>query len=277
MQLEVGQRERQYSPSSRLPDHDLQPFLDEYLTRSDAARARIQPLTIGYGPRPANTIDLALPTRTRRPGASTPIHVFIHGGYWQELSKVESYFLAPACTGRGAAFAAVDYTLAPTATVSGMADECAAAIRKLRSVAGDHDLDPDRIVVSGSSAGAHLAALATLRLDRTERPRGLILVSGVYLLEPLVGTSINDAVGLDADSARLASPLLHDLSGFPPSVVAYGDDETDEFKRQSRALVDALTSLGVVVSEVEVPGRNHFDVVFDIVPDLSEILDLLAD
>ena len=118
--------------------------------------------------------------------------------------------------------------------------------------------------------------MATLRLEPDERPDGLILVSGIYRLNPLIGTSINDAVGLDEASAVALSPLAHPLGGYPPTVVAYGDDETDEFKRQSRAMVDALTDAGVVVSEVELPGRNHFDVVFDIASDLLDILERLT-
>ena len=93
-------------------------------------------------------------------------------------------------------------------------------------------------------------------------------MSGIFELEPLIGTSINDAVGLDVERARANSPLLQDLSGFPPSVVAFGDNEPDEFKRQSRALVDRLRAAGRPTVEVEVAGRNHFDVVHDIITDL---------
>lgn len=280
LELDLSEREREYSPSSRLDDGDFSPFIAAYADRSETARRQHEVTTITYGSAPSNTVDLLTPHPASNPGAPVdglrPIHVFIHGGYWQQLSKHESLFSARDFLNQGIALAAVDYTLAPEATLDQIVDECCAAIEAVRLAAPDHGLDPDAMTISGSSAGAHLAAMATLRLPAEARPRSLILLSGVYLLEPLIGTTINEAVGLDETSARSLSPLLHDLEGFPPSVVAYGDNETDEFKRQSRALVDALTEAGIAVSEVEVPDRNHFDVVFDLNPRLTDILDLLA-
>lgn len=278
--LDAVTREREYSPSSRLDDGDFSPFIEAYASRSDAARRDHPVQTIAYGPAPTMTVDLLVPDAARNPGAPTdgprPIHAFIHGGYWQELSKQESLFSAREFLNQGIALAAIDYTLAPDATVDQIVDECCAALQAIRSSAGNHGLDADAITVSGSSAGAHLAAMATLRLPAQDRPRGLILLSGIYLLEPLIDTSINEALGLDPATARSLSPLLHQLDGLPPTIVAYGDDETDEFKRQSRALVDALTAAGVAVSEVELPGRNHFDVVFDLTPQLTDFLDQLT-
>lgn len=260
------ERQQQYSPSTAL-DGPLDPFLDAYARRSAEAYQTAERVeTISYGPGPANTVDLALPAApTDEP---LPLHVYIHGGYWQLLSKRESFFLAPDCLARGMAFATVDYTLAPTATLDEIVDECVAALATLGSVAPDHGIDPASMVVSGSSAGGHLTAMTALRLPPAQRPAAVIPVSGIFELEPLIGTSINDAVGLDLERARANSPLLQDLSGFPPSVVAFGANEPDEFKRQSRAFVDRLRAANRPTVEVEVAGRNHFDVVHDIITDL---------
>lgn len=270
--MSAAVREQQYSPSTML-DGPLDPHLDEYARRSaEAYRTADRVQTIRYGPGPGNTVDLAIPGAPVGDTAATdgplPLHVYIHGGYWQLLSKRESFFLAPDCLARGMAFAAVDYTLAPAATLDEIVDECVAALETLRSVAPEHGVDPSSMVVSGSSAGAHLTAMAALGLPPDQRPAAVIPVSGIFNLEPLIGTSINDAVGLDVDRARANSPLLHDLGDFPPSVVAFGSHETEEFKRQSRALVDKLVAAGRPTVEVEIAGRNHFDIVFDIVTDL---------
>ncbi len=281
------EREREYSPSSRL-DGPLDPYLEQYAERSAAAHELVASSAIGrletirYGPRPANTVDIALPAPgPTAPGPPAPgptdeqpsLHVYIHGGYWQLLSKRESFFLTADCLARGQALAAVDYTLAPEATLDEIVAECVAALTAVHAVAPELGVDATTMVVSGSSAGAHLTAMTALRLAPELRPAAVICVSGIYELEPLIGTSINDAVGLDVDQARANSPLLQDLAGFPPAVVAYGDNETAEFKRQSRALVDRLAAAGRPVTEIEVAGRNHFDVVFDIVPDLASHLD----
>ena len=102
--------------------------------------------------------------------------VFIHGGYWQELSKRESFSPAASFVSRGIAYAAVDYTLAPTATIDEIVAECRAASAALHAAASDLDVDPERIVLAGSSAGAHLAAMVCLDPRATWRPAGLVLI-----------------------------------------------------------------------------------------------------
>ena len=104
-------------------------------------------------------------------------------------------------------------------------EECRAAVASLSRF--------DRLVVAGSSAGAHLAAMAALAAD--QRVKGAVLVSGIYDLEPLIGTSIDAALGLDPATAARNSPLRRPLEGFPRSLVCWGENETDQFKRQSRA------------------------------------------
>ena len=255
------EREREYSPSSCLPDGDYRPFVADYRRRSDAAWASAQDsgatTIIQYGPDETQTVDVVTPTDVDAP----PLLVFFHGGYWQELSKLDSRFAAQDCLDRGWAFAAVDYTLAPTADLPTIVAECSSALRATVDTADSLGFDPTRVVVSGSSAGAHLAAMVAAN---TELAAAAVLVSGVYELEPLIGTSINDALGLDEATARACSPLGLDLAGFPPTLVAYGDDETDEFKRQSQAFADRLQAAGTVTSVIEIPDRNHFDVIVDL-------------
>ena len=96
------------------------------------------------------------------------------------------------------------------------------------------------------------------------RPAGVGLISGVFELEPLIGTSINDAVQLDLTQARRNSPMLQDLAGFPPAVLAWGDNETDEFKRQSQSMCQLLSTAGTAATAIEIADRNHFDVVLDL-------------
>jgi arylformamidase len=52
--------------------------------------------------------------------------------------------------------------------------------------------------------------------------------------------------------------------GDVPTVVCLGEQEASEFKRQSREYASRLRQAGVSVSEHEVPGRNHFDILFDL-------------
>ena len=96
--------------------------------------------------------------------------------------------------------------------------------------------------------------------------RGLVLLSGVYDLEPLVSTYINDAVGLDRAAARRNSPLrlVVELKHPVTAVVAWGEHETATFKCQSHAFAVAWRRAGNMVVELEAPGRNHYDIVHDL-------------
>ncbi|HEY4169577.1 MAG TPA: alpha/beta hydrolase [Reyranella sp.] len=251
--LSDAEREREYSPSSCIGG-DYRPYLRAYAERSEAARRAHPPETLRYGPGERQTIDLFMPKNVSRP----PVLVFFHGGYWQELSKRESAFAAPQCLAHGIAYAAVDYTLAPKAALSAIVDECRAAVTRLS------DVGP--LVVAGSSAGAHLAAMVA-----NEQLKGAVLVSGIYELEPLIGTSINAALGLDVAEAGRNSPMHRSRVGFPPSLVCWGDNETDQFKRQSALFAKGLHAAGAMCSVFECPGCNHFDVILDLADPATEL------
>jgi arylformamidase len=238
-------REREYSPSSCIGGN-YQPYIRAYAELSAAGRRAHPPATIRYGATSQQTLDLFV--------AHPPVLAFFHGGYWQELSKQDSAFAAAPCLAAGIAYAAVDYTLAPAATLSEIVAECRAAVASLSRF--------DRLVVAGSSAGAHLAAMTALAAD--QRVKGAVLVSGLYDLEPLIGTSIDEALGLDPATAARNSPLRRPLGGFPPCLVCWGENETDQFKWQSRAFAQALGRAGAECAAFECPGRNHFDVILDL-------------
>ncbi len=251
-------REREYSPSSVTGGSWL-PFKTRY--EDESARAwQSVPGTpdLRYGDAPRATLDFfPAPAGAVDPG----LLVYIHGGYWQELSKAESAWLAPAWHAAGFAHAVVGYTLAPQATVPEIVAQCRAATSWLHSHAGALGFDPENVVIAGSSAGGHLAAACA---DRSAVPtRGLVAVSGVFDVAPLIGTSINDALGLDAATAA-ALDLFAPERRFVPAVVAWGEIETSEFKRQSREFAARLVHDGTPCEALEVPGRNHFDVILDL-------------
>ena len=253
-ELALADRQREYSPSSRVGD--LAPYLARYRSASERVRARRE--VIRYGPGAEQVVVLF-------PGATpqAPLHVFFHGGYWQELSVADSLFAADGFSERGLAFATVGYELAPAITLGEIVKDCRLAFRCLLAEAG---VEPRRVVVSGSSAGAHLAAMVALA-PGTEPPPPIdaaVLVSGIYELEPLLGTTINDALALDARSARALSPQLMAPAARPTVSIFVGDNETGQFKRQSSRYAEHLRAHGVPVVEHEIEGRNHFDVVLDL-------------
>lgn len=241
--------ETQYSPSSRAGG-SADPFVAGYQARSAAARrelgARVMP--VGEG-----TLLVAAPT-------PAPVLVFVHGGYWQALSAADSMFLAIGALAHGWSFAAVEYTLAPAATLPAMVSECRAALAALaRHVA------PTSAVLAGHSAGAHLAAMVSLANSAPFPIERTVLVSGVFDLRPLVHTTVNTPLGLDEASAAAVSPLLLPVRSGARAVMAWGDNDTEAFAAQSRDYAAHLAAGGATVDTLECAGRHHFDIVDDLV------------
>lgn len=254
--------ETEYSPSSCVASEA--PFLDEYIARSrEAERTLDCQKNLQWGAGPDETFDYF-----RAASGGAPLLVFIHGGYWQELSKEESLFAAPNCVKNGIAFAAINYTLAPRASVKTIANQCRRAVAHLHREAGSLGFDHRRLYVAGSSAGAHLAAMLLVHGWQAaagaadDAVAGAILLSGIYDLEPLVDTYVNAPLHLTAADAATVSPMRLPLGSPVRSIVAWGENETREFKRQSRTYAALLEAAGFPVTACELQGINHFDIVF---------------
>ena len=258
----LAERERQYSPSSCVAA--IEPHLDAYVARSRDAEQRFRcQKNLPWGERADETFDY-FPAESPDP----PLLAYFHGGYWQELSKNESLFAAPDCVANGIAFAAIDYTLAPRATLGTIVEQCRRAIASLHRQAATLGFDGRRIYVAGNSAGAHLAAMLLMEGWQAERGvpddvvAGGVLLSGIYDLEPLVGTYIDAALHLTEADVAMLSPLRLKAGRPVKTIIAWGENETAEFKRQSRAFASALGGSGFPVSAFEIGGANHFDIVF---------------
>jgi arylformamidase len=246
--------EREYSPSSVIGG-DYAPYIARYVTESEHARATVAAqVDVAYGVAATDRLDFFGAAHQADDAARPGLLVFFHGGYWQELSKHHSSFAVPAWHGVGSAVAVVGYPLAPSVSLEEIVVRCSAAIDWLLTHADDLGFDRSRVVVAGSSAGAYLAAAVGARCPVA----GMVLVSGIYDVAPLMGTTINDALGLDELSA-LRLDLLHADVDWPPAVVAWGEHETNEFKRQSREFSERCAAEAFEVAE-----RNHFDVVLDL-------------
>jgi arylformamidase len=222
-----------------------------------------------YGPGERQRYDLFRPKNA----GSSPLVVFIHGGYWQRGDRKDNIFLARELTARGVSVALPSYSLCPAVKV---ADIVAEMRRFLKAV---WERTNERPVVVGHSAGGHLAA-AMLATDwskvggvPSDLVRSAYALSGVFDLAPLIGTSINEAVKLDAATAREMSPLL-----WPPPpkdrtlVAGVGGDESQEFVRQSLAIAGAWSKAGVKAECVVVPGTNHFTIVDELARPESAML-----
>jgi len=260
--------DREYSPSSCVDDINV--YIYEYARASrkakDTATEQGTCLSdLNYGTHRDETLDLFFPATT----AGAPLHIYIHGGYWQALSKNESSFAAPMFQQHGSFFAAINYSLAPSVSLAEIVVQNRRAIAWIYTHAHDWGFDRQRIYLSGSSAGAHLTMMMLLT-DWTsfglpkDVVKGVCAVSGIYDLEPIRLSYVNELLGLDHQEAQENSPLSQPLRNHCPIILVYGDNETKEFKRQTNDYRDLLLSADETVSFGEIAGRNHFDVILDL-------------
>lgn len=206
------------------------------------------------------------------PGASRPVVLFIHGGYWRALSRGHSAFMAPMLARHGVATAVPDYTLAPAASLTEITRQMRAALAFLWHRGADLGIDRQRIVVCGSSAGGHLAAALAMPgwqqgLGLPARAAaGVMPVSGLFELAPLAASHIQDWMRFTPAEADALSPIRRLPDPAVPMVVALAEGESAGFPRQSAAYA-AATGAPLLT----VPGRNHFDVVLDLCDDRSAL------
>ena len=151
------------------------------------------------------------------------------------------------------------------------------ALRACLSVIWSHT--GSRPLVMGHSAGGHLAS-ALLATDWRPCP-GLpadlvtagVAISGIFDLQPLIGTSMNAALSLDKASARAESALFWAVPpGSRTLLAAVGSHESKEFLRQSRTIVDTWGKRAVKTDYLEVPGANHFTILDDLCSSQSELV-----
>ncbi|NWV62268.1 KFA formamidase, partial [Malurus elegans] len=201
---------------------------------TERARASAQTsLHVPYGNGDGEKLDIYFPTDS---SGTFPVLVYIHGGYWQCLSKDSSGFAAPPLVSQGVAVVAVGYDIAP----KGHMDSMVLQVRRSLVFLVEQYPRIRGIYLCGHSAGAHLAAMV-LSTDWTEFQvvpdiKGTVLVSGVYDLEPILPTYVNDALNMSREVAQRNSPMRHVTPAGPAAcevLVAVAQHDSPEFRRQS--------------------------------------------
>ena len=247
--MDRTQLDAAYNNSAAVADSPR--LLADWQVRSDRLRAaHPERLNLRYGPAERNRIDYFA---GRRLG---PVLVFIHGGYWQMRAKETFSFLASGPLAHGIHVAFVGYTLAPQKRLTEIVVEIRDAIAWLAGQVAAFGGDPDRLYVSGWSAGGHLTAMCIAE----PAVRGGLAISGIYDLEPIRLCYLNDALGLDADEARRNSPLLHLPQRTVPLVLACGEGELPELRRQSREYAATRGRAGLPGRLLSLTGHNHFTI-----------------
>ena len=253
------------------------PYFAEWAAASEHTRSALRcELDVAYGSGERERVDLFPATR---PGA--PCFLWIHGGYWRRLDKSFFSFVAEPVVASGGAAAIVNYPLVATATLDEIVDAIRRAFAWIARNATRLNGDPQRIVVGGHSAGGQLAGmLAATDWSAYSLPsdsvKGVFVVSGLFDLEPVRLSHVNEWLHVDAETARRNSPSLHLPTRSIPLVAAVGGDETSEFRKQSQDYVQAWSRAGHPARYLEPAGHNHFSIVSELENDRTELAGLLV-
>ncbi len=254
--------EAEYDNRARVPEHPA--ILERWRREAEAYRAAATKagraeVGLAYGPSPRQFVDVFLPEGGVDGG--TPFAMFIHGGYWRALDPSSFSQMARGMNAHGVAVAVSGYDLAPQVSIGEIVVQTQQACLFLwRRFAR-------RIMVSGHSAGGHLAAcMLAARWSElaTDTPSDLVpsacSISGLFDLAPLLHLASNADFKLDAAEARRLSPLFWSVERGRVLDVLVGGAESSEFLRHSREIVDAWAAKGVETRYEAVPGANHFTV-----------------
>ena len=224
-------------------------------------------------------LDLYLPKEAPKP---CPLIVWVHGGGWQNGTKANCRpamdFLA-----EGYAVASLDYRLTDVACFPAQIQDCKAGIRWLRANASEYQLDPNRFIAWGSSAGGHLVALLGTsggvaefdvgdHLDLPSNVQAVIDYYGPSDLTAMVQTPgyqgharegspesklVGGAVLQHPDEAAKASPVTYVDADDPPFLIVHGSNDPVVPPDQSQRLHDALTKAGAKSELHFIEGAKH--------------------
>ncbi|QUL36506.1 alpha/beta hydrolase [Erythrobacter sp. JK5] len=223
--------------------------------------------TIFYGQHQRQQIDVYEPDDAVD---ELPMIIFIHGGGWSfgnhktTVQNKPNHF-----NGNGYYFASTGYRLLPDAPVEQQAQDIGAAIRALRGQASAIGFDPDRIVLMGHSAGAHLAALVAT--DPQYAGDAFAAIKGVVLLDgagydvtaimadpaPQAAQIYRTAFGNDPARQAALSPVTHVGGRDAPNWLALYVEERDRAKVQAEMLVAGLQAAGANAEAVAIAGTDH--------------------
>jgi len=224
-------------------------------------------------------LDLYIPQKKQ----AGPLILWVHGGAWRSGSRDEMPLVAALEAGYPAA--SIDYRLSTDARFPAQIHDIKAAIRFLRANSGQFHLNADTIVVAGSSAGAHLAALVGVSngnselegkvgsfLNQSSSVQGIVSYFGASDLTTILDQSTPHGLSVRVPAldlllggqpknlpelSKLASPVFHVDRQDPPLLLFHGDRDPQMPINQSHELAGAYTKAGAKVQFEVVYGAAH--------------------
>ena len=197
---------------------------------------------------------------------NAPVVVYFHGGALQAGTKAIGEGLARQLAARGIGLVTANYRLSPTVMHPAHMEDATAAFAWTRKHIASYGGDPDRVFLSGHSAGAYLAALLALDPSYLEaHGLGLSDVRGVIPISPFLYVEDPDVAprrpktvwGTDPEVWLQASVTPYVGGKKPPMLLLYADGDDTWRREQNQRLAAELTAKGSKAAAIEIADRTH--------------------
>jgi acetyl esterase/lipase len=225
----------------------------------------------------ASNYELKLDIYKRRDTTGPqPTLIFIHGGGWVNGTKEQSLMAVMPWFEMGWNVVNVEYRLGKVALAPAAVEDCLCALRYIAAQAKTYDIDTTRLVVTGESAGGHLALTTGMIPESAGLDRqcpGALLPKVSAIIDWYGIVDVNDLLEGENrktyavqwlgslpnrdEVARRVSPLTYVRPGLPPVLAIQGDADPTVPYQHSVRLTAALTKAGVANQLVTIPGGKH--------------------
>lgn len=236
---------------------------------------------ICYHPRPGEdrslqSLDVYAP-ETAQTDDTYPVVLFMHGGGWRASDKNEPLGVhanvCKALAARGLVVVNVNYRLSPRVRHPEHARDAALALRWAIENIHNYHGDPERLFLSGHSAGGHLAALITLDSKyvnevglSVDSIKGVIGICGLYDLHHFAGRNwmaehlmTRAAFGKDKAGRTEASPVSHVRAGAPRFLLLNAEHD-ERLEEEAEELASLLRNKAGEAQTAIISGTNHFTI-----------------
>jgi acetyl esterase/lipase len=187
------------------------------------------------------------------------------GGGLVEGDKANDQHIGQRFAQAGFVTAVVNYRLSPAVAHPAHVEDLATAVAWVRRSVAEHGGDPQRVFLTGHSAGGYLATLLVTNRSHLaargvglEPIRGLISVSGFYWVDRVAPGRDKRIWGQSPDDWRAASPVHHLHDRLPPTLFGHADGDDADRRAQNIDIAEAARAAGnAAVESVRIAGRDH--------------------
>jgi len=152
----------------------------------------------------------------------------------------------------------INYSLIPAASIDMIVSSCRKAMQWIHSNIMRFNGDPFQLYIMGHSAGGHLASM--MLAEDLPFLKGIVSLSGLFRLEPIMLSYLNDVLRMDMDIAKRNSPVFLKPINSCPLLLVTGADETDEFRDQTMEIYKSWKNDHNCMEVLEIPGKNHYSI-----------------